>query len=385
MILVVLSHGWAIAPYDDWWESGWRQVLSSGNFAVTIFFVVGGYFLVRSLLREVDRDGRINIIRELLRRVLRIAIPVYVLLAVVLGVAALQDTPDYSSESTRRSVGAIATFTWNWFLQNSMLIARPDLGHLWYVSVYMQVTVALVILVALTVRHRRVAMLLLAVSVVAMVAWSFNCVANEPIMQALLRTTTRADAMLVGALVAFALHATSVPKRFTRWAPVLLGVGGAGTIALVTIPSTTEQYLGWHGIASMVTSAMMLVAILWLPERSAITAPLRVRPLVSLGHNSLSIYIWHYPLFWFVGQHGDHWRWQTSAAIALVALAVVVSISRQLIEEPVAAMIDQWAVTSRASREAVDAEASDGPEEPAATAVPDEVTPTGDGSDSHAP
>lgn len=361
MVLVVLSHGWAIAPYDAWMDRPWRQLIGSGNYAVTIFFVVGGYFLITSMLREADRDGRIDILREVLRRALRIAIPVYVLLGTVLAVAAMQSTPDYSPESTRRSLAAIATFTWNWFLQNAALVARPDLGHLWYVSVYMQVTIALVIFATVTLRRRRLAMALLATAIVAITAWRFNVAANETIYQGLLRTTTRGDGMLWGALAAYAIHDKVLPARWSRFGAPALGLGALAFTALITIPSTPPDYLRWLGLIASVAVVAMVVGLQWLSPTSLLARPLQWRPLARIGHNSLSIYIWHYPLFWFIGHHSDRWAWQLSAIVALIALTVIVALTRELVEQPVAGMIDRWALTSRRPDSAVPEGDADGP------------------------
>ena len=32
----------------------------------------------------------------------------------------------------------IVTYSWNWYLQSNAIVARSDLGHLWYLSVYLQ-------------------------------------------------------------------------------------------------------------------------------------------------------------------------------------------------------------------------------------------------------
>ena len=38
------------------WTAGSAWLLSSGDYAVTIFFVVSGFLATRSMLRELDRD-----------------------------------------------------------------------------------------------------------------------------------------------------------------------------------------------------------------------------------------------------------------------------------------------------------------------------------------
>jgi peptidoglycan/LPS O-acetylase OafA/YrhL len=347
MVLVVLSHAWTITPTKEWSDAPWSQLLNSGNFAVTIFFVVGGFLLVRAMLAEGDRDGRIDVVREVLRRALRIAIPLYVFLAAVVAVAAMQDPPDYPSATTIDSVVAVATFTWNWYLQGQALLARPDLGHLWFVSVYMQLTVALVLLCVLTLRRRRLAIGWLAGTLVAVTLWRFNVVGHENLLASLLRTTTRADGMLWGALAAYAAQSDRVRNLLQNRAPALFILGALSTLVLILVPSTPEQYLGWLGVLSCASATALVLSVQWLSPLHPLTRPLRPAPLVILGHHSLSVYIWHYPLFWFVAHHTDGWAWGSRVVVSVLSLTIAVVISRQLVEKPANDLLDGWALTSR--------------------------------------
>ena len=169
MALVLLSHGWAL-----WSTAGLERVppllhlLQSGNLAVTVFLVVGGFLLVRSLIGPAgladDDAGRVGTIaadrpgRAVFSRYVRVSAQVYVLLAAVLVLALVDDKEVLTLQQTWASVVAVATYTWNIYLQTNSPVARPDLGHLWYTAVYLQVTVLLVVLVR-SLRHRRVVLL----------------------------------------------------------------------------------------------------------------------------------------------------------------------------------------------------------------------------------
>ena len=63
------------------------------------------------------------------------------------------------------------------------------------------------------------------------------------------------------------------------------------------------------------------------PVPRLLTATLGVRPLVFLGSRSLGLYIWHYPVFYFVSRHvlDWHWGWRTALALALTFVCVLVS------------------------------------------------------------
>ena len=62
IVLVILSHGWTIWPNTGVMGNGiLRAPFSSGNFAVSIFFVIGSYLAVTAMLRERDRTGNLSV------------------------------------------------------------------------------------------------------------------------------------------------------------------------------------------------------------------------------------------------------------------------------------------------------------------------------------
>ena len=104
-----------------------------------------------------------------------------------------------------RSSWALLTYTWNWYVRDNTLEARPDFGHLWYLSVDMQVFILVLLLVYLL-RRRRIGLLLtLGGLLVMVIMWRAHVYQTEGIFQALLRTNVRMDAPLSGAIAATAL------------------------------------------------------------------------------------------------------------------------------------------------------------------------------------
>ena len=57
IVLVVLSHTWIVAPVWDEDNGAYKVLMSSGNYAVTIFFVIRALLATRGMLRQVDRGG----------------------------------------------------------------------------------------------------------------------------------------------------------------------------------------------------------------------------------------------------------------------------------------------------------------------------------------
>lgn len=343
LILIVLSHGWAL-----WWTERFSSippllnVLQSGNIGVTVFLVVAGFLLTRSLIgatgaRSDDHGvpGPIAVrhpIRAIVTRLVRISSQVYPLLAVVLVVAWLDPKETLTFTQSRDSALAVATYTWNWYLQERSIIARPDLGHLWYTAVYMQVTVLLVILIR-SLRHRRLVLIaVIAGLVVACSLWRSHVVITEGAYLSLLRTTTRMDGMLWGALVALAWPwlrgLRSHGSTLAGWS--LLTLAG-----LVLTVGNSMTYMGWLGIGANVAVAGFIIGASAL-RSGRLQRFLTFRPVVLLGRHSLSLYVWHYPIFFFVARHFGERPGLVKGAIASAVVITCAVLTTLFVEKPVA-------------------------------------------------
>ena len=92
---------------------------------VLIFFVISGFLITTLLLHELDKSGRINLLKFYFRRTLRIFPPYYSLLAVLLALRFL----GYISLSNYDVFHAL-TYTSNYFYPEGWY-----LGHTWSLSV----------------------------------------------------------------------------------------------------------------------------------------------------------------------------------------------------------------------------------------------------------
>ena len=375
ILLVVLSHMWALWSFDA--LSGVPpvlHVLQSGNVAVTVFLVVSGFLLTRSLIgpagtREDDagRPGAVAARRPVvavLTRVVRIAAQTYPLLLLVWFVTLAEGASDLLETQTERSVLWSATFGWNIYLQSQALYARADLGHLWYTSVYVQVAVLLVVLVR-GLRHRR---LVLATTLggllLACTLWRAHVAQVEPLTMALLRTTTRMDGMLWGALAAV-LWPWLGPVR--RVSGTVVSYSLAGFAILVLVLGNSGAYLGWGGVAANLAVVAVIVAAPGLPPAGRLARVLSWGPMVRLGRYSLALYVWHYPIFFGVGQRAPGWPAPAKAALALALLAVSVVLTVRYVERPV----ERWMAARFGTRPADGEETSAAPRLDAAVSVVD--------------
>lgn len=355
IILVVLSHGWTLWPMDRIVGSSvLRPIFTSGNFAVSIFFVVGGFVGVRSLMVAVEHDGTLSAwdgLVRVTRRLVRLGAHVWALLAVVLFLAVLDPTEMFPETMTRNSVIRAATFTWNWYLRDHALNARSDLGHLWYLSVDLQVFIVLVALVWwLGRRPLHLAGVLIGL-ILLVTEWRAHALVSESLVSVEVRTTTRMDGLLWGALAAVAFPHI---RRVAPYAAALLWGSIAALLALVFTTGNDPSYYRQNGVLINLALVAFVVGVSFLP-RSAAVAAVSFRPLALLGRHSLPIYVWHYPVFWACARWAEQWGWGVlpKALLGFALTGVLSALAYRVIEVPVQTFLARTTghqLTSRAAQ-----------------------------------
>jgi peptidoglycan/LPS O-acetylase OafA/YrhL len=330
IVLVVLSHGWTIWPTSDLDESRLLlDLFGSGNYAVSIFFVVGSFLATSALLRKADKPSGLRPWVELTRRFIRLSGQVYFLLLVVALVTIFDSTDTYPDTETRTSVLRIGSYTWNWYVRDHAFSARPDLGHLWYLSVDMQVFVLILIVVYLLRRHPTWLLVTLGLILVSCWSWRTHVYETEPILEALLRTTVRMDAPLTGALAAAAVPYL---RRFQQYARPVTAASALSLVPLLHFNRPAAGYFQWPGLCLDLALGLFMIGCTLAAPPRFVAAPLSLRPLTFLGRTSLSLYLWHYPVFWFVSRHTITWDWGWRTLMAL-AITFVTAVSSQTLVE----------------------------------------------------
>lgn len=346
ILLVMASHLWTLVPttwlYD---QPALAWLFGNGNFAVSIFFVVAGFLVALGLLSSTDLDSARGTARWVARPLVRISASVYALLVVIMVISVLDSNEAYTTEQTRNSITRIMTYTWNWWVMRNALYARDDLGHLWYVSVYVQVMLCLAIAFFVLRRFRIVLLVALTAAMIASTIWRAHILDSEGVYQALLRTTSRMDGMLWGAMLAVALTLLSPAANdwLKRQAHLIAAAGLTGCLLLIVTMTNeaTPSYFGWRGVVFNI-AAVLVVAGLWnINPTHTISRALSWPPLVLVGAWSLSLFVWHYPIFWWVSRHSADWHWGTRMAVALAITALATSFSQRFIDAPVQRLLSR--------------------------------------------
>ena len=207
--------------------------------------------------------------------------------------------------------------------------------HLWSLSLEMQFYVIwpFVVIGALNLRRRAstaicVLVLLLAALVVhRWLLWDGGTLVTSLYS----RTDTRADALVVGALVAVVWLRVDGPQRYARW----LGLTGAAVASDLHRAGSHDGPVPLAGRADHLRGTVIAVLLFsLLSSDSGVSWLLRRRPLVAAGVVSYGIYLWHLPVFDAVERYGGDWSGSARGAAAVSLTAVFTGLSWFLVERP---------------------------------------------------
>jgi peptidoglycan/LPS O-acetylase OafA/YrhL len=322
----------------------WPARLPGAYAGVDVFFVISGYLIIGSLLREVRDTGRVRLVDFWARRARRlIPASLVTLLAVTLGV--VMWVPRVSWIPFIHEIGAAAVYALNWVLAANSVDylasqnAPSPVQHFWSLSVEEQFYIAwpllIVVTLALVVRLRpatrqRVLMVVLVAIVAASAVFSVIATnASQP--SAYFFTTTRAWEFGAGGILAAVLERTPSIRPALAAA---LGWGGIAAIGASFVAFNAQTaFPGWVAWLPVGGSLMVIAGGLPTP-RWSLSLLFRLRPVQWVGDISYSLYLWHWPLI-VIAPLALHRELGTTSRVGLLIVALAIAwASKTWIEDP---------------------------------------------------
>lgn len=294
-------------------------VLTGGFIGVTVFFVLSGFLITRSVLRELSRERRFSYLRYLRRRLLRLWPPVLVTIA---GAALFSYifAPSLLPKVQADALPA-ALFASNWvyiFREVPYFAASglpSPLTHLWYLGVLAQFYLLwpFILLALRRVRYSTVRIVAgLALASALLMAVLFF--AGPDSTRAYYGLDTRAAELLIGALAALVSpYIASLWSRADSTTPQLparsatsafaLRVGtGAALLALLALAVWADGESALTYAGGLTTTALLtaLIVLTVHNPRLGLSRVLASAPFAYVGSRSFSLYLVHYPLLLFM-------------------------------------------------------------------------------------
>ncbi len=281
---------------------------AGGFISVNVFFVLSGFLITTLLVKEWATSGTIRLKRFWARRARRLLPALFALLAGI-AVYAWLFAPSGTLASLRLDGLSTLLYVGNWhqILTNQSYFGQTALPspllHTWTLAIEEQFYLVWPLVVLGLLKWGRSVRFLFVTSVVAAVAsalemaWLFRP-GFDP-SRLYYGTDTRAQDLLIGAALAFALSRRPVaatPRG--RAALTWTAVAGAAVFATEWIRLNASSAFPYVGGFFMADVAVALV-ILGVYQNPA-GLPARVlgfRPLAFVGKISYGLYLWHWPVF----------------------------------------------------------------------------------------
>ncbi|MER7196581.1 acyltransferase, partial [Streptomyces sp. NPDC000188] len=311
---------------------------SGGYVGVDVFFVISGFLITSSLLRELSASDRISIRAFYARRALRLlpasALVVLVTLAGSWLFLSKIRFAEYMSDAFASALYAVnfrlaATGT-DYLAEGS---PPSPFQHFWSLAVEEQFYLVWPLLLFLGWRLSRRRRALLAIPLVALCAVSFGLsvhVTGQSAPWAYFGSHTRAWELGVGALVALLR-----PPRLPAGVAVAMTWAGLACIIAAALRFDADTpFPGTAAAAPVIGAALVIVggtSPAWPGARRMLTA----RPVTWLGGLSYSWYLWHWP-FLVIGPKALDRPAGTHLELALGAAALLPAwLTLRLVENPV--------------------------------------------------
>ncbi|WP_369228698.1 acyltransferase family protein (plasmid) [Streptomyces sp. R39] len=317
--------------------------LPGGFLGVDLFFVISGFVITRLLLAQRVREARPRQVEFWFRRAKRLLPAVLLVVASVQAWMLIQDPPGLRATVNGQTLAALA-YVSNWYAITADVgywnvgpEAAP-LNHLWSLAVEEQfyvlwplVLAGVLALLPARVSRRVLVTAALVVAAVGYVLARHWYVPGTP-ERAYLGTDTRVGALLLGVVVA--LGPARLPARLSA---VLAGVSVAVLGVLwATADMDSAAFYTWQlPVAGL--AAALVVNYLAHTTTGPLSRFLCLAPLQWTGLRSYAIYLWHWPVWVFLGVEFPGLSHAVRVAMAVAATLVLAAAGYALVEQPVRA------------------------------------------------
>src|SRR5665647_1019424 len=263
-----------------------RGVTSAGSVGVTMFFTLSGFLITSLMLEEHDAVGRVSLRAFYRRRALRLLPALLVFLGAML-IAWRFIGPGAASPI---DVLLALSYFGNWF--SAAGFDLHGVAHTWSLAVEEQFYIAWPVVFMLLSRRRALRTTLLWVAglgaigfaTIRFVEWD----GGQGGRWVYFATEARADALLIGCLVAAWLHRSRDRAAAPR-------------VATLAIVAMVPLFLAAHFTRAVVlpTVAPLLAAVLVVSVVHGNYAGWLSSPwLMHVGRRSYALYLWNFPLLW---------------------------------------------------------------------------------------
>lgn len=318
--------------------------LVGGFIGVDVFFVVSGFLIIGSLVREAAKRASISVLAFYARRVRRLfPASAAVLIAVAIGTILLLPQSRWQAVSSDVLFSLLEVQNWHQALSAVSYAGATQevspLQHFWSLAVEEQFYLAVpffllgIVVVARRVKQPSARFVIAALTVVTGVSFVYSVyLSDHEHTIAYFATTTRIWEIALGGLAALM---PPIVENSARWAAGTSWLGLAAVVVPAFFVTTEMPFPGSVAAIPAFGTAMMLRAGLAARAvRWSASSLWSARPIVFVGDVSYSLYLWHWPVVVFAVAMLDRAP-RISEAVGLAALSLLLATaSYRWIEHP---------------------------------------------------
>jgi peptidoglycan/LPS O-acetylase OafA/YrhL len=271
VILVIASH---LSNHSSIANDGWlsRLVDPYGTLGVSMFFVISGYVICRSLISEQTANGNTSIAAFFVRRAFRILPPLLVYTATIVWMAWAGLIPSDSGDVTRSLA----------FICNMPPPISPYCGgyigaHLWSLSFEEQFYMLFPFVFAPLVRRGQWAILALPILAISAKLADLSSIGHY---------------LHFMSFIAFGAWAAYNERQVRDWCDRLPLWAIAAAIPLAFLTTNLRGGTIGNGVNVLTMPPLLVLVLFGVARLSSVKSALESRALVTVGAASYSIYLW---------------------------------------------------------------------------------------------
>ena len=312
----------ALVVADHCWVPGFE----GGYFGVDVFFVLSGFLITQLLVDEYDSQGQIDLGRFYLRRLLRLAPALALMLTAYLTIGPII-WPHYPLWSHIRDAALAGLYLSDY---GRALWGYPIiLQHTWSLSVeehfYLVWPLAALLLARCAPRWRMAG--LFGIYLLS-TTWRISEYESSGWVATYFRADTRLSGLICGALLAICLPRMGKISETTANAVGVFACSVLGLCLSLGFWRAPSSLVWVANLAEIAAAGLLIAASV---QNSWLSKILSAPPLVGIGIISYGIYLWHYPAAVFF--RGQLPWYQTLPIVLIFAFAMALA-SYLTVERP---------------------------------------------------
>lgn len=292
------------------------KILPGGFIGVDLFFVISGYLLANSLIKQVNKDGKVKYFDNIKKRIKTLWPLLFIVVFVVTIYITLfnKQILDVSHKDVIPALGFMSNW---WLIFNNVgyfdsFIANP-FKHLWYISVLVQSYIIIISLFKLSysiTQNKKFPLFKVMMIGVVLISFTLSQVLYDPqnVSRVYYGTDTRIYTIAIGVLGYFIFPIDKLEKTKTIDRKNKRKIAKTKEISTLVSVVTLALYIyailniyefyGWiYRVGFLLFAINSLFLLLSFGnENNYLYNIIRFVPIGLFGKMSYSLYLWHYPL-----------------------------------------------------------------------------------------